>query len=54
MALGLYAQDLIEDGRQLPPSRTLDELKADPDVADDLRNHMVALIELPARTHAAE
>jgi hypothetical protein len=25
----------------------LDELKADPDVADDLRKHTVALIEWP-------
>lgn len=53
-ALELYAQDLSEDGRQLPRPRTLTELKADPDVADDLRNYMVALIELPARADAAE
>ena len=30
-ALAFYAQELIADGRQLPPPRTLDELKADPD-----------------------
>ncbi len=53
-ALELYAQDLIEDGRQLPRPRTLTELRADPEVADDLRNHMIALIELPARADAAE
>ncbi|HEX9211056.1 MAG TPA: type II toxin-antitoxin system HicB family antitoxin [Bradyrhizobium sp.] len=53
-ALELYAEDLIEDGRELPRPRTLTELKANPDVADDVRNHMVALIELPARAHAAE
>ncbi|MHC2625937.1 putative RNase H-like HicB family nuclease [Bradyrhizobium huanghuaihaiense] len=46
-ALGFYAQDLIEDGRQLPPPRTLEELKADPAVADDLRNHTAVLIEWP-------
>lgn len=46
-ALELYAQDLTEDGRPLPRPRTLTELKADPDVADDLRNYMVALIRLP-------
>ena len=51
-ALGLYAQDLIEDGRQLPRPRTLDELKADPEFADDLRNHTVALIEWPPRADA--
>ena len=53
-ALELYAQDLIEDGRQLPRPRTLTELKADPEVAEDLRNYMVALIELPTHAHAAE
>jgi predicted RNase H-like HicB family nuclease len=53
-ALELYAQDLSGDGRQLPRPRTLTELKADPNVADDLRNYMVALIELPARADAAE
>lgn len=46
-ALAFYAQELIEDGRELPTPRTLDELKADPGVADDLRNHRVVLIEWP-------
>jgi predicted RNase H-like HicB family nuclease len=46
-ALTLYAQELNEDGRQLPQPRTLDELKADPEFADDLRDHTVALIEWP-------
>lgn len=53
-ALELYAEDLIEDGRQLPPPRTLTELRADPEVAEDLKNYMVALIELPTHAHAAE
>lgn len=53
-ALALYAQDLIADGRQLPPPRTLDELKADPDIANDLRNHTVALIAWPPLTEATE
>lgn len=53
-ALDLYAQDLVEGGRQLPPPRTLTELKADPEIADDIRNYMVAVIELPVRAHAAE
>ncbi|MHC4042550.1 type II toxin-antitoxin system HicB family antitoxin [Bradyrhizobium sp. 23AC] len=46
-ALAFYAQELMADGQQLPPPRTLDELKSDPDVADDLRQHTVALIEWP-------
>jgi predicted RNase H-like HicB family nuclease len=52
-ALEFYAQDLAEDGREFPPPRTLDELKADPEFADDFRNHTVALIEWP-RADAAE
>ena len=53
-ALELYAESFAEDGRSLPGPRTLTELKADPEVADDLKNYMVALIELPSRAHAAE
>ena len=46
-ALAFYAQELSADGRALPPPRTLDELKAAPEFADDLKNHTVALIEWP-------
>ena len=46
-ALAFYAQELSADGRQLPPPRTLDQLKADPEFADDLSKHTVALIEWP-------
>ena len=46
-ALELYAQDLIDDGRQLPRPRTLEELEVDPEFADDLRNHTTVLIEFP-------
>ncbi|MCK1387781.1 type II toxin-antitoxin system HicB family antitoxin [Bradyrhizobium sp. 21] len=53
-ALAFYAQELIADGRQLPPPRTLDALKADPRVAADLAKHMVALIEWPPLTEATE
>jgi predicted RNase H-like HicB family nuclease len=53
-ALEFYAQDLIESERPLPRPRTLTELKADHEIADDLRNDMVAVIELPARADVAE
>jgi predicted RNase H-like HicB family nuclease len=52
-ALELYA-DAIEEDKSLPRPRTLTELKADPEFAADVAAHMVALIELPARAHAAE
>jgi predicted RNase H-like HicB family nuclease len=50
----LYAEALQEDGRRLQRARTLSELKADPATADDVRDNMVALIELRTRAHAAE
>jgi predicted RNase H-like HicB family nuclease len=53
-ALELYAEGLGKDGKQLPRPRTLTELKADPDVARDLKTYMVALVELPFKAHAAE
>ncbi|OPY94845.1 hypothetical protein A5906_11405 [Bradyrhizobium sacchari] len=51
-ALALYAQDLIEDGGQLPAPRTLAELEADPEFADDFRNHTAILIEWPPPNEA--
>ncbi|KJC53021.1 hypothetical protein UP09_00700 [Bradyrhizobium sp. LTSP885] len=53
-ALELYAEGIEQDGKQLPRPRTLTELKADPEVAGDLKTNMVALVELPVRAHAAE
>ena len=53
-ALELYAQDLIDDGRQLPRPRTLEELEVDPEFADDLRNHTTVLIEFPPSDDAEE
>lgn len=46
-ALEFYAQELAEDGRQLPPPRALEELRANPEFAEDLGKHTVALIEWP-------
>jgi hypothetical protein len=53
-ALELYAENLETNGKPLPGPRTLTELKIDPEIADDIKTYMVALIELPARAHAAE
>lgn len=53
-ALALYAQELTDDGRELPPPRTLDQLKVDPEFADDIRNHTTVLIEFPPLTDAEE
>ena len=53
-AIAFFAQELIDDGRELPPPRTLDELKADPEFADDLRKHTPVLIEFPPSEDAQE
>jgi predicted RNase H-like HicB family nuclease len=53
-ALELYAESFEEGGKPLPRPRTLTELRSDPEIADDLKSYMVALIELPVRAHAAE
>jgi len=53
-ALQLYAEGVASDGHHLPPPRNLTELKTDPEVADGLDAHMVALVELHTRAHAAE
>jgi len=54
-ALSLYAEAQAKEGRDLPPPRALSELRNDPAAADDLRDHMVALVALhSAAAHAAE
>jgi predicted RNase H-like HicB family nuclease len=53
-AIALYAQELIEDGHELRAPRTLAELKADPEFADDLGKHTVALIERPPLAETTE
>lgn len=53
-ALELYLEDFITEGKPLPTPRSLTELKNDPNVADDIKNYMVAVVELPTRAHAAE
>jgi predicted RNA binding protein YcfA (HicA-like mRNA interferase family)/predicted RNase H-like HicB family nuclease len=53
-ALELYAESFEADGDPMPRPRTLTELKTDPEIADDIKTFMVALVELPARAHAAE
>ena len=54
-ALALFAESERDEGRTLPPPRTLSELRKDPEAADDIRDYMVALITLPTGVaHAAE
>jgi predicted RNase H-like HicB family nuclease len=55
-SIELWAEAMIESGREIPPPRSLTDLKADSEVAPDLANFMVALIPFPEglRRHASE
>ncbi|MGH6822754.1 MAG: type II toxin-antitoxin system HicB family antitoxin [Methylocella sp.] len=55
-ALDLWTGAMIESGQKIPPPRSLTDLKADSEIAEDLATFMVALIPFPAnlRQHAAE
>ncbi len=54
-AVSLYAESLAKDGRSLPAPRSVALLRSDPDVASDLRDHVVALVAYnQGAAHAAE
>jgi predicted RNase H-like HicB family nuclease len=54
-AVTLYAEELAKAGRRLPDPRSIVEIRSDPAVAADIRDHMVALISpLLDPAHAAE
>jgi len=53
-AIGLYADELAEEGRSLPAPRSLTDLRSDPKFTDDLKNYMVALVAAPVHADAAE
>jgi predicted RNase H-like HicB family nuclease len=52
-AIGLYAESLAAEGRSLPSPRSVSELRIDPEVADDIKNYVVALIAAPVHADAA-
>ena len=45
-ALDLWATVMAEDGKPMPPPRTLTQLKGDPEVAAEIAQYMVAVIPL--------
>jgi predicted RNase H-like HicB family nuclease len=53
-ALELYAESFEADGKRLPRPRTLTELNIDPEIAEEIKAYMVALIEFPAPAHTIE
>ncbi|MCB4770877.1 type II toxin-antitoxin system HicB family antitoxin [Ancylobacter sp. Lp-2] len=52
-AIGLFAEALEAQGKALPAARSLSELRRDPAIADDLRQHLVALVSFPAGSREA-
>ncbi len=54
-AVSLYAESLAKEGRSLPAPRSVSALRNDPEVATDLRDHVVALVAYSeGQAHAAE
>ena len=54
-AVTLYAEELTKAGRRLPDPRSIAEIRSDPVVAADIRDHKVALISASVESaHAAE
>ena len=54
-AVSLYAEELAKEGRHLPDPRSIAELRSDPAVAADIRDHMIALVSSSIDSvHAAE
>jgi predicted RNase H-like HicB family nuclease len=53
-ALALWVDVAKEHDQSIPAPRSLTELKTDPEVAEELRRYMVALIPLDSRQLAAE
>lgn len=47
-AVVLFAEALAVDGKRLPTPRSLAALRRDPQVAGDLRDHLIALVPFHA------
>ena len=47
-AVLLYAESLAKEGKPLPAPRSVTTLREDPEVASDLRDHVVALVPYEA------
>jgi predicted RNase H-like HicB family nuclease len=46
-AIALWLEDVVSEGRAIPRARTPSELKADPEVANDMAKFAIALIPAP-------
>jgi predicted RNase H-like HicB family nuclease len=53
-AIALYAESLAREQRPLPQPRKLAAIRSDPKLAEELRDHIVALVTMPQPADAAE
>ena len=53
-AISLYAESLAREQKSLPQPRKLAAIRSDPALAEDLRDHLVALVAMPHSADAAE
>jgi predicted RNase H-like HicB family nuclease len=54
-AVTLYAEELAKAGRHLPDPRSIADIRSGPTVAEDIRDHMIALVSPSVDSmHAAE
>jgi predicted RNase H-like HicB family nuclease len=53
-AIALYAESLAGEQKSLPRPRNLAAIRSDPALAEDLRDHLVALVTMPRSADAAE
>lgn len=53
-AISLYAESLAQAQTPLPRPRKLAAIRSDPAFAEDLRDHIVALVTMPQPADAAE
>jgi predicted RNase H-like HicB family nuclease len=53
-AIALYAESLAREQKPLPRPRKLAAIRSDPAFAEDVRDHIVALVTMPQPADAAE
>jgi predicted RNase H-like HicB family nuclease len=53
-AISLYAESLAREQKSLPQPRKLAAIRNDPALAEDLRDHLLALVAMPHSADAAE
>jgi predicted RNase H-like HicB family nuclease len=53
-AVALYLDALAAEGKPAPRPRSISEVRSDPSVAHDIRDHMIAIVPVAEAASAAE